>query len=139
MVLREPNRVVVEVDRTAPGYLVLLDVWYPGWECRTADGGELPVWRADGLFRAVAVPAGKQRLTFVFHPLSFRVGRAVSLFTLGVVIVLAAGVIVRRWRRRPAAPASGSEPVVMSFVIAVDLPDVGRRAGREKPVLPTDA
>ena len=45
---------------------MLLDAWYPGWECRTADGQRLPVWQADSMFRAVLLPAGKQTVEFAF-------------------------------------------------------------------------
>src|SRR5262249_31121024 len=36
-----PNRVTVGVDDGAAGYLVLADVWFPGWTC-TVDGEPAP-------------------------------------------------------------------------------------------------
>jgi hypothetical protein len=100
-VLREylPNRVVVEVAGGAPGYLVLADVWFPGWTC-TVDGRSVPVWRADYLFRAVALPAGAREVVFRFEPWSYRwggwvSGTALALVALGSVLALVAS----RWRR----------------------------------------
>jgi hypothetical protein len=107
IVIDEPDRVVVEADLTRPGCLVLLDVWYPGWQCRTAEGRELPVWRADGLFRAVELPAGRQRVEFVFRPTMLRIGASVSLASLAGVGIMA-GWMWWSWRQRRAKVAADS-------------------------------
>jgi uncharacterized membrane protein YfhO len=44
--------------------------------------------RADGYFRAVALPAGSHRVVFRYRPLSFYAGAAISLAALGVILVL---------------------------------------------------
>jgi hypothetical protein len=86
-VIREylPNRVVVEVDGDKPGYLVLTDIWYPGWIC-TVDGEPARLYRADYLFRAVTVPAGAHEVTFRFAPASYRWGMVISAAALAVVL-----------------------------------------------------
>src|SRR5262249_25047593 len=66
-----PNRVVVETDPGPAGYLVLADVWYPGWRC-TVDGRDVPLYRADFLFRAVELPEGAREVAFTFEPASYR-------------------------------------------------------------------
>jgi hypothetical protein len=98
-----PNRVTVDVGDGPAGWLVLADVWYPGWRC-TIDGAEVPVRRADFLFRAVALPAGRHDVMFTFAPESYRTGRLISLTTLGL---LTAGLALTRlpsmrggWRSR---------------------------------------
>ncbi len=86
----EPNRVVVDVEPGPAGWLVLADLWYPGWTCRI-DDKPASVERADYLFRAVAVPEGRHEVVFTFEPESYRLGRRISLFTLaamGVVLLL---------------------------------------------------
>jgi hypothetical protein len=97
----QPNRVEIELDGTASGYLVLADVWFPGWTCEV-DGRPVPVHRANYLFRAVPVAAGDRHVVFTFAPTSYRWGRLISMTSLaGVgVLLLLAGV---RRRRRPAA------------------------------------
>jgi hypothetical protein len=76
-----PNRVVVKVKQGPGGFLVLADIWYPGWRC-TVDGREAPLYRADYLFRAVELSEGEHTVVFTFDPLSYRYGRAISLATL---------------------------------------------------------
>lgn len=82
------NRVAVELDGTA-GWLVLSDVWFPGWTCRV-DGVEVPLERANHAFRAVPVPAGARVAVFTFAPRSYRIGWwvsacAVVLFTVALL------------------------------------------------------
>jgi len=84
----QPERVEIEVESERPGYLVLTDAWYPGW-LATVDGESVPVRRADLLFRAVAVDAGRRRVIFTFRPASLRLGLGVSLVSLIGLIVAA--------------------------------------------------
>ncbi len=77
----EPERVVVETTGEGDGWLVLTDAWYPGWRA-TVDGAPVEIARADVLFRAVPVPAGRHRVEFVYAPISFRIGIGISLVTL---------------------------------------------------------
>jgi hypothetical protein len=90
----EPNRVVVDVEPGPAGWLVLADLWYPGWTCRI-DDNPVTVERADYTFRAVAVPAGHRQVVFTFEPESFRWGRRISLAALAAAcgILTLAGIL----------------------------------------------
>ena len=90
----QPNRVELEVSGDAAGYLVLADIWYPGWTC-TVNGRPAKSYRANYLFRAVVVPSGDVEVVFRFEPGSFRVGKVVSLAAL-VLMALVAFVGARR-------------------------------------------
>jgi hypothetical protein len=90
-----PNRVAVELDGRA-GFLALSDVWFPGWTCRI-DGAEVPIYRANHAFRAVAVPDGAKEAEFTFAPRSYQVGGWVSAVSL-VALLVAFGVAVVRHR-----------------------------------------
>lgn len=94
------NAVTVAVITDRPGYLVLADLAYPGWTA-TVDGQETPVRTANGLFRAVWVPAGAQEVVFRFQPPLVRMSAGLALVALlgwGAMLVIG-------WRvRRPGAP-----------------------------------
>jgi hypothetical protein len=62
-----PTSIRVHTSSSDAGWLVLSDLDFPGWRA-TANGVELPIHRANGLFRAVCVPAGEQAIRFQFHP-----------------------------------------------------------------------
>jgi hypothetical protein len=93
-----PERVEVLVTATTPGILVLRDAAYPGWRA-LLDGEPTMLLRADGLFRAVAVPAGTHSVVFEFRPASLRAGAAIAV---GTALLLAAVTLVALWPARPA-------------------------------------
>ena len=90
---------VIAVDSDGPGYLVLSDLFYPGWKAYS-QGRELPILPANYLFRAVEIPAGRSEVSFAYHPRSFVYGVALSLCSVCVVAMAAIGVA---WRRRRGA------------------------------------
>jgi hypothetical protein len=83
----EPDRIVINLADGPPGWLVLTDVWYPGWTC-IVNGAETPIHRADFLFRAVPVPAGQQEVVFTFSLPRFELGKRISALTLAFVIAV---------------------------------------------------
>jgi hypothetical protein len=61
------TEVTVETDAPAEEILVLADVWHPWWRA-DVDGISAEILKADVLFRAVEVPAGRHLVRFTFHP-----------------------------------------------------------------------
>jgi len=57
----------VHTQATGPGWLVLSKLDFPGWQA-DVDGDALPIHRANGMFRAVCVPAGNHTVHFQFYP-----------------------------------------------------------------------
>lgn len=91
-----PERVRVQLETAQPGLLLLADTHAPGWRARV-DGRSVTVHRANGLFRAVAVPAGAHTVEFVYRPRSVVLGIATTLAT-GAILLL---VGLRRVARPP--------------------------------------
>jgi hypothetical protein len=79
------TRVTIEALLRTSGVLVLTDAYYPGWKV-VVNGKEKRILRANHFFRGVALAAGKHRVEFVYQPLSFRIGAAVSATTLIILI-----------------------------------------------------
>jgi uncharacterized membrane protein YfhO len=82
-----PERVVAELTASFPGLLVLADLDYPGWVAEEG-GRRLPILKADGYFRAVALPAGVHRVEFRYRPMSFYAGAGISVIALLVALGL---------------------------------------------------
>lgn len=79
-----PTSVTIEAQANAQGYVVLTDSFYPGWKA-TVDGRPVEILRANYLFRAVPVGPGMHQVVFEYDPISFKVGRSVTLAALGVI------------------------------------------------------
>jgi uncharacterized membrane protein YfhO len=104
---RRPNRITLSVTNREPAVLVLAEPWAPGW--RAWDGGvEVPVHRANALFRAVLLAPGEHPIAFVYEPHAWERGRAISGGALALCFAVLALGGVRRWRGRSAALASTS-------------------------------
>jgi uncharacterized membrane protein YfhO len=84
--------VEIEAETAGEVLLVLTDTYYPGWEARV-DSVPVEIFRANGLHRAVRVPAGRHSVVFEYRPASLRWGLALSVGS-GLVLGLLA------WRRR---------------------------------------
>lgn len=61
----------VQIDADSPdgGWLVLHDLWHPWWSA-DIDGTPTEILRANVLFRAIAVPPGRHKITFRFRPVA---------------------------------------------------------------------
>jgi len=101
------SEVIVKTRSAQPAYLVLTDSYFPGWIAQI-DGQDTPIYRADGNFRAVAVPVGENTVRFKFSPISFRVGAVISL--LAVIAVLLAFVALV-WQRFVLNVSAGESQV----------------------------
>jgi hypothetical protein len=80
-----PRTVVVATEARCPTYLVLTDLFYPGWQV-SVNGVPVETLAADTAFRGVPVPAGASVVTFEYSPTSFKVG--VWLAVSGLVLLL---------------------------------------------------
>ncbi len=90
---RRPDRIELEVEATQPAYTVLVEAYDAGWRA-SVDGLPVPVRRANVLFSAVLVPAGRHRVVLRYAPSSVSLGLATS----GISMLVAASL---GWRRSP--------------------------------------
>ncbi len=79
--------VVIEAASAGPGFLVLSDTYYPGWEA-TVDAESAPIYQANGCVRAVPLSPGQNRVEFRFRPKTTYYGGLVSGLS-GLVLIVA--------------------------------------------------
>jgi hypothetical protein len=97
IIKRSPGYWLVETESSAPSLHVLSETTYPGWRV-TIDGKEAQVLTAYTVIRAVCVPAGKHQIEWIFDPITYKIGAAVTLPAL--IICVWAGTRVWRGRKR---------------------------------------
>lgn len=76
------NEIIITANMTRQGYLILTDVYYPGWNCYV-DGNRTDILIANYAFRAVSLSEGNHIIKFIYSPLSFVIG----LFISGIVFL----------------------------------------------------
>jgi len=115
----ENNRILLNVRTTTPGWLVLSDTHYPGWEAYALSSKingsrgkekELKIYRANHAFRALRAGPGWHHIWMLYRPKSFSSGLAL---TMGSVIFL---LIILVWTfkkiARPELAGSPSEKIL---------------------------
>jgi hypothetical protein len=101
----EPQRQELRAALERPGLVILADTYYPGWHL-TIDGQPAPIFRANRMMRAAAVPAGEHTLVYTYDPNSFRIGSIVS--AVGGILLLA--LAWSAWRELSAPPGPSRSP-----------------------------
>ncbi|MBN2384108.1 YfhO family protein [bacterium] len=80
-----PNRIMLDTTNSRYSFLVVNDLYYPGW-VSWVDDEKQPVLRANFIMRAVPVPPGQHIVSLVYRPYSFQLGAALTLLTLCFLI-----------------------------------------------------
>ncbi|MBI2820799.1 MAG: YfhO family protein, partial [Acidobacteria bacterium] len=93
----QPEAVDLQVVSPAPAMVVLTDTACDGWTARV-NGGVARIYTANGMFRAVAVPAGNSRVEFRYEPRGYVAGRTLSLIALALIFAGCAWSAIRRRR-----------------------------------------
>lgn len=85
MIHLDDTSVEIHTNSISPAFLVLSDVYYPGWKV-TIDGIPMHVFQTDYAIRGVMVPAGSHIVRFEFRPRSFYLGAEISIISLLLLI-----------------------------------------------------
>jgi hypothetical protein len=86
---------IAETQANQPGWLTVTGSFAPGWRARI-DGASAPIVRANGMFRAVRVPAGRHAVDLRYRPPAVAAGAVLSLASA------VAAAVVGRGRKRAA-------------------------------------
>ena len=77
------TEVELQTETAAEAFLVLSDVYYPGWKA-TVDDKSTRIFRTNYLQRGIKIPKGSHTIKFKFQPTSFRLGTGISTASLFV-------------------------------------------------------
>ncbi len=89
------NSLEFAVDSYSGAFLVLSDIDFPGWVA-TVDEKRVRVFTTDYVLRGIGVPAGSHKVRFVFQPVSFYIGVAIS----ATCLVILFGLISVLWLKK---------------------------------------
>jgi len=83
----EPEHISLSVRAKRPSFVVVTDTFYPGWKAYV-DSVPAPLYRADGVGRAVFVSEGSHAVAFDYRPDSAGLAGYLALGALSFVFVL---------------------------------------------------
>jgi len=89
------HRIRLDVESLAAGILVVTDTFYPGWTARV-DGRDEKIYKVNGAFRGMRVPAGRSTVVMEYRPALFRAGCAVSVVTAAALALWVAATVRRK-------------------------------------------
>jgi len=92
-----PNHIHIKVHAAQDGFLLLNDMYYPGWKC-DVDGNPQEILRGNYLFRVVRIPKGPHDVRFAFRPFSVTLGVVVTIFTVLFSILV---ILLERSKNKP--------------------------------------
>lgn len=105
------NAFALELTLNAPAILVMTDAYAPGWRARGLSGSsqwQYDVLPANVALRAIPLGAGAHRIRVEYAPLTYRIGRWISLAAVAALAGFAAvSVQRRRSHARTTAQHSG--------------------------------
>ncbi len=91
----EHHRIDLQTVLTANGILVASELDWPGWQA-IRNGERVPILRANTCFRAVVIPVGSHSLSFVYDPISVRLG----IFLTGIALLITGAICVMVTRQK---------------------------------------
>lgn len=101
IMVADPARLVLRVKAEKAAILVANETFYPGWR-GSVDGMETPIYRANGLVRAMPIPEGTHLVELRFAPRTLVMGMWISV-CIAVILIVAAGFSVAREVRKAIA------------------------------------
>lgn len=94
-----PDHLVYKYSSTKSAVAVFAEIWYDkGWNAYL-DGKKAPYFRANYILRAMRLPAGSHKVEFKFEPASYLVGDKISLAASLLLVLAAAFVLYRGYKK----------------------------------------
>jgi hypothetical protein len=82
------NRITLQTTTVQPGWLVVSEMWYPGWQA-TVNGQAAPVAKVNGILRGVYLPnTGPQTITIYYQPWTLIWGERLAIGTALLLLII---------------------------------------------------
>ncbi len=81
------NKIIIEIISDSPKFFVLSKNFYPGWKCKV-NNKETKIYHTNIFMSGIILSAGKNKIIFIYEPLSFKIGTILSLFSVFLSIIL---------------------------------------------------
>jgi hypothetical protein len=95
-----PEHLTYAFEANSEQLAVFSEVYYEkGWKA-FIDGKEVPHFRADYLFRALVIPAGKHEIAFKFEPETYYTGEKISLAASILLLLVSIAALAAPWLKR---------------------------------------
>jgi len=100
LVDRRTDRLELDVQVPADGFLVVAESYDPGWQA-TVDGAPVPIFRTNAVVQGIEVPAGRHRIVLRYRPEGLTAGAICSgTAATALLAILLAGPLRRARGRR---------------------------------------
>ena len=81
------TRIDLESSSQTPSFLVMSDIYYPGWKA-SVNGVDTHIFQTDYILRGILLPAGRNNIRVEFRPWTVYAGAILSGLTLAGLLVL---------------------------------------------------
>jgi uncharacterized membrane protein YfhO len=81
------GKIDIKYESEEPGWIVIRQVWYPGWKAEIDESSALKIHHVDYLFQGVFVPAGNHHISITYKPDSFLYGCLISSISLVIFLI----------------------------------------------------
>lgn len=96
------DKIELETEITRPGWLVLSEIWYPGWQAMV-NGSPQPVEKVNGLLRGLYLSQpGRYRVIMAYQPASVAWGNWISVISAGFLLAAGSGALWADRRKNEA-------------------------------------
>jgi hypothetical protein len=92
------NDISLDVSTDLPGWLVLSEIYYPGWKAYV-DGYETEIQPANYILRSVKLDSGKHKVVISYDPRSVNTGILISLVGAFLIMLSLSTLLIKRYNR----------------------------------------
>jgi hypothetical protein len=89
------NHINIHIKVKVPSMLVFTEVWFPGWKA-IVNGKESKIYRVNYCQRGIWLEKGEHHVQMIFSPFSWRIGSAISVITLSIIICIVIFIVLNK-------------------------------------------